>query len=501
MAAISVNGSRRGDVCVPFRGFAARSGKRFLGDIQMHMKAPRRAIVSTGVAVLLLALAVPSVATTAAAGAARPAPVSAIPSPYAPHSGKVVPGVTGAAARRADPPVSAAKRWAQLNAASHRAARLRATRVPAQPGLPPWSGPLHGYWGTFRVGTQTAAYGAQATQSLNPNIKLSSPGPDIIYSPTLDPSSLACLEMSTIYIGDTDEIGAWDWCASAPGFAKVTPFSSSFLATYTTSVRGQPFYSVQDVQTDPATNSWTSYLYNYTTGTWDTYYTSASTSNLSNPCCGWDMSEVYTSYNSSTGEGDYCTQTYGTNFESNGLEYQLSPGGTWVAASPANSTMNLANPRGSDLGCADSTFWLPTANGNWRVTNSTHGSAELAGTGSGKCVDTKGQVFANGTQEQIYTCHRGPGQTWTWNASGELTVDGGKYCLDAKNYGTSPGTKIQLSQCNGTTNQEWTFSIKHMIVGIGSGLCLDVTGAATTNGTPLELWTCNYGTNQQWTWS
>jgi hypothetical protein len=466
----------------------------------MHLQLPRRAIVPVGACCLLLGLAVPSAAATAATGAtAKPVPVSAIPRPNAPHSGKMVPGVTGAAARRADPPISAAKRWAELNAASHRAARHRAVPNKPQPSLTPWSGQFHGYWGTDPAQT---IYGAQATQGLNPGTVLPSSSPDIIYSPTLDPSGITCIEMSTIYFNGGDQVGAWDWCASSPGFKKVSAVNSSFLATYTTTVGGQPFYSVQDVQTDPATNSWTSYLYNYTTGAWDTYYTSANTSKLSNSGGGWDMSEVYTTYNSSTGEGDYCTQTYGANLESAGLEYQLSPGGSWTSAAPAYSNMNLAYPRGSDLGCANSTFWLPTANSEWRVTNGTHGAAELVGTGSSKCVDTNGQVFANGTQEQIYTCHNGTGQTWSWNASGELTVDGGAFCLDAVNYGTTPGTRIQLWKCNGTTNQEWSFGIKHTIVGIGSGLCLGVVGGGTTNGTPLELETCNDAlTSQQWTWS
>jgi hypothetical protein len=412
----------------------------------------------------------------------------------------MVPGVTGAAASRDDPPISATKRWAELNAASHRAARHRAAGNRPLPSLTPWSGTLHNDWGTFPAQT---IYGAQATQSLNPGTVLPSSDPpaETLFAPTLDPSGITCIEMSTIYNDTGDQIGAFDWCVSQPTFKKITDINSSFLATYTTTIGGQPFYSVQDVQTDPVTNSWTSYLYNYTTNAWDTYYTSANTSKLSNSGGGWDINEVYTTYNSSTGQGDYCTQTYGANMETTGLEYQLSSGGSWVSADPTDSNMNLAYPRGSDLGCANSTFWLPTLNSQWRVTNGTHAAAELAGTGSGRCVDTNGQVFANGTQEQIYTCHNGPGQTWTWNASGELTTDGGAFCLDAVGFGTTPGTRIQLYKCNGTTNQEWSFSIKHTIVGIGSGLCLGVVGGGTTNGTPLELENCDDTlTSQQWTW-
>ena len=77
------------------------------------------------------------------------------------------------------------------------------------------------------------------------------------------------------------------------------------------------------------------------------------------------MDEVYTDYNSSTGEGDYCTLTKGDVFESTGLQYQLSPGGSWTAATTSNSSMNLAYPRGADLGCDNSWYALPTPNSRW----------------------------------------------------------------------------------------------------------------------------------------
>jgi hypothetical protein len=478
-------------------------------------------LVLVGLCTVLFGLAAPAMATplrpaATALSAAASASRSAIPSPYAPHSGKAVPGITGAAAGKADPPVSAAKRFAQLNAASHRAAshsaaRHRAARhraasqaapagpsAMATPGLSSWSGAFHGYWGTFPSQT---LHGAQATQSLNPSITLGSSSPDIIYSPTLDPSGITCIEMSTIYFSDGDQVGAWDWCASSPGFKKVADVTSSFLGTYSTTISGHAFYSVQNVQTNPTTNSWTAYLYNYTTKAWDTFYTSANTSKLSNSGGGWDMNEAYTNYNASTGEGDYCTPTRGAFWETTGLQYQLSSGGAWTPPTPANSSTNLAYPRGSDMGCDGSGYALPTENSNWYVTNAGHAAAELIGAGSGKCIDTNGPVFANGTKEQIYTCHNGPGQTWTYNASGELTVDGGKYCLDATNYGTTNGTKLQLYSCRGTTNQEWTFSVKHALVGVGSGLCVDVTKYGTANGTQLQLWQCSDTSNQQWSWS
>jgi hypothetical protein len=479
----------------------------------------RPAAVVAGLGLALIGFTAPAVATTAhPATTVTPtvtrASAAGIPSPDAPHSGKIVTGViTGAAARKADPPVSAARRFAQLNAASKSSAAASKAGTPAatsgadapaatsavQPDtLTSWSGAFHGYWGTFPSQT---IYGAQATQSLNPNVTLGSSSPDLVYSPTLDPSGIDCIEVSTIYSASGDQVGAWDWCASSPGFDEVVDVNTSFLDSYGTTVNGQHFYTVQDVQTDPTTNSWTAYLYNYSTGEWDTFYTSANTDKLSNSGGGWDMNEVYTNYDSTTGEGDYCTPTAGANFESTGLEYQLSSGGAWTAATTSNSSMNIAYPRGSDLGCADSGYALPTADSTWQVTNTTHAADPILGAGSGKCVDTPDSDFANGTLEDIYTCNATSAQSWTYNSSGELSVDGGKYCLNALGYGTTDGTRIQLWACTGTTNELWSFSLNGSIVGIGSGLCLNVIGYGTTNGTGLQLWQCLDTSNDVWSWS
>jgi hypothetical protein len=424
---------------------------------------------------------------------------AAIPSAGAPHSGKIVPGITGAIARRNDPPGSAAQRFAQLSKAPGAAGPAGSPvggAGTATPGIPPWSNAFHGYWGTDPAKT---IYGAQATQSLNPSLVAPKTGSQFIYAPTLDPSSIDTIEMSTIYDAGGNYVGAWDWGAAKPGFAKTAKINStSFLSTYTTKVSGKYFYSVQDVQTNAAKNTWTAYLYNYKTKAWDTFYSSSNTGKLSGNGGGWDMDEVYTDYNSATAEGDYCTVTYGDLFESTGLQYRLTSGGAWTSATTANSNPNLAYPRGSDLGCANLGYSLPTANSTFAVTNGTHGAAEIIGAGSRRCMDTKGAKFANGTKEELWDCHSGAGQTWTYSAKGELTVDGGKFCLDATGSGTADGTKLQLWTCHNTPNQEWTFSVRDTLIGIGSGKCVDANG--TANGSQLELLTCAATSSQRWSW-
>ena len=105
----------------------------------------------------------------------------------------------------------------------------------------------------------------------------------------------------------------------------------------------------------------------------------------------------------------------------------------------------------------------------------------IAGTGSGRCVDVPGSTSTNGTQMQLWDCHGGANQRWTYTANRQLTVNGNK-CLDA----------------NGQAGQQWNLGSNGAITGVQSGLCLDAVGTGTANGTRIQLYSCHGGSNQQW---
>jgi len=128
------------------------------------------------------------------------------------------------------------------------------------------------------------------------------------------------------------------------------------------------------------------------------------------------------------------------------------------------------------------------------------GPGELVGAQSGKCLDTYGGAFADNTKEEIWTCHDGAGQTWTYSG-GTISTDSGAYCLTVQNASTSKGAAAILYSCNGKANQQWTINSSGTITAPNTGFCLDVTGGATTSGTVVETWTCNGGSGQQWSWS
>ncbi|MEU3786872.1 carbohydrate-binding protein [Streptomyces sp900129855] len=335
------------------------------------MRTPRRirtkslAAVATAAAALIatsslnpaLAASTPSNADAPAAttaGIARPVgddPASR--GAVAPIAG-VVPGLTGPAARKAAG--AAANRFRQL--ADER------TRTTVRPAAHPRAGldaQLHANWGiTMPNG---ASQGLQADQSVIPGAQPTS-GDDYVYAPTAMPASGACIEMTTAYTPDGPLLWAWDWCGGRDGVGKVTRMDSAFLATYTTTVHGRPAYRLDEHRTSARTNTWTAYLFNYRTHTWDTFFTSSGSNDIPQYPFGWDMFEIYTSVNPSTGVGYYCRDMSGQTFESSSI--QLLTGSTWTPATAGNSTPDSdPPPPGGDFDCPSLTFALNHPNDDW----------------------------------------------------------------------------------------------------------------------------------------
>ncbi|GAA2153784.1 MULTISPECIES: RICIN domain-containing protein [Glycomyces] len=120
-----------------------------------------------------------------------------------------------------------------------------------------------------------------------------------------------------------------------------------------------------------------------------------------------------------------------------------------------------------------------------------------------RCLDVPNSATATGTQVQIWDCHGGANQLWTYTAAKELTVyaDGNKRCLDASGGGTANGTPAIIWTCHGGANQQWNRNADGSITNAASGLCLDVSGQGTANGTKVHLWSCTGASNQKWTLS
>lgn len=279
---------------------------------------------------------------------------SATPDPNAPFSGKNVAGaVYGQAA------VAAAGSLATDFVNSHQemlsALKSQATTAAAQ---------LHDWWGTFP--DTGSGPGGMATQSIDPNFRLSKAG-DILYAPTMKPANGSCIEVVTVHNTGVPQIWAWDWCKKiAPGAeVKVT---STFISTYTTTVNGRSAYTQKNVLTNKATNTWTSYLYNYSTKAWDKLFASSGT-DQSGLSYGWDMFEFYSATNPSTGHTYVCDDIAkaGLVVQSTSVKIR-SAAGSWSLANTSDSKWQpTAHPNPSSYKCPAMVFTIVANNYDWTV--------------------------------------------------------------------------------------------------------------------------------------
>jgi hypothetical protein len=285
-------------------------------------------------------------AFTLVAALVSAAPSSAQASPGT--ASGTVPGLTGEAALKAAGP--AAERFLALRK-SHSGA---GAALDAQ---------LHTSWG-IRMPFSGGSLGMRALQSVFSGAGTTTRGGDYVYAPTAIPAGGACIEMTTAYTPSGPRIWAWDWCGGRDTVGKLTVMDSAFFAKYTTTVHGRSAYNVDIHRTSASPNTWTAYLFNYQTNAWESYYTSSGTYDLPQFPFGWNMFEIYSTIEPSTGVGYYCTDMTGRAFESSSIELQIN--NVWTPATAANApTDSTPPPSGSRFQCPQLTFSVPHANDNW----------------------------------------------------------------------------------------------------------------------------------------
>lgn len=76
--------------------------------------------------------------------------------------------------------------------------------------------------------------------------------------------------------------------------------------------------------------------------------------------------------------------------------------------------------------------------------------------GLGKCADISGGT-ENHASVVLWSCHGGPNQKWTYNASTKALVNpqSGR-CLDIPESSDRDGTQLQIFDCNSTAAQQWS---------------------------------------------
>jgi hypothetical protein len=311
------------------------------------MRTYRNLALSAGAAIasasLMLAGAVASTAAQPGTSDRAPASGSVVPSSTAPHSGHVAGVQYG--------PGISANSHAAVHAFRVLHKGLFATgKQQAGPALDT----IH-----VNVGSSfnTDTVGSQASQSVSTKIH-AGPNTPVLYTPTMYPSGGSCIEMSTAYFPDQNIVAAWDWCQAITFVAQVN-INKKFKKTYTK----KGFYSTQILQTDKATNTWTSYLYNYKLDKWETFYSQHGTSQVG-LAAGWDIYEIYSELKGD-GQSYACDDLRGKTIEAKGIKVGVD--GTLVKADPSNSGHIYDHPL-SDFHCDDMTYDIVKPYSHWVVT-------------------------------------------------------------------------------------------------------------------------------------
>nr|WP_246291313.1 GDSL-type esterase/lipase family protein [Lentzea indica] len=98
---------------------------------------------------------------------------------------------------------------------------------------------------------------------------------------------------------------------------------------------------------------------------------------------------------------------------------------------------------------------------------------QIIGVPSGRCTDVPGATTANGTQVQLWDCHGGTNQNWTYTSSRQLVVYGNK-CLEASGWGSANGTPVAI----------WTASAARTSSGTSTPTARSPTRSTTSAWTP-----------------
>ena len=163
--------------------------------------------------------------------------------------------------------------------------------------------------------------------------------------------------MATTYFNNRRIVGAWDWC-HAINFAAEVNINRRFLQSYTQNQN----YSTQIVKTNPTTNEWTAYIYNYTTATWQTLYVQSGTGQTGLQV-GWDLYELYSGLKPN-GQSYACDDLFGKRNESQDIQMLL--GSNWVLADPTNAGDDYDVPL-SEFHCDSLQYQMITDFSHWKA--------------------------------------------------------------------------------------------------------------------------------------
>ncbi|MDH6143586.1 hypothetical protein P3T35_005621 [Kitasatospora sp. GP30] len=178
----------------------------------------------------------------------------------------------------------------------------------------------------------------------------------------------------------------------------------------------------------------------------------------------------------------------------------------WAFVGSDGETDTVRHPPCGKIACShtDRTLHFPARS----TPQQTNSLSPDASPGHHACLDVDQNGTANGTPIQLWDCHGGGNQSWTYNGF-QLRANG--KCLDLPGDNTTQGTKLQLWDCVEVASQRWYLTpdgtFRHMEdpTDRSKDVCIDVPNGVVTNGTRLQVWGCGSAANgslghQSWHW-
>jgi hypothetical protein len=136
---------------------------------------------------------------------------------------------------------------------------------------------------------------------------------------------------------------------------------------------------------------------------------------------------------------------------------------------------------------------------------STVDTYEIQGVDSGRCLDVAGAGTADGTDVQLWDCHKGGAQQFKLEDQGSgyfrIRNTNSNKCLEVSGSSTANGGQIKIWTCGTGANQKFRVTEAYgqaVLQAQNSNLFVEADGWGTANGTNVQQWSATAGANQQW---
>jgi hypothetical protein len=130
---------------------------------------------------------------------------------------------------------------------------------------------------------------------------------------------------------------------------------------------------------------------------------------------------------------------------------------------------------------------------------------EIQGVDSGKCLDVAGAGTVDGTDVQLWDCHKGGAQQFKLEDQGSgyfrLRNTNSDKCLEISGSSTVNGGQIKIWTCGTGANQKFRVTEAYgqaVLQNQNSNLFVEADAWGSANGTNIQQWSATGGANQQW---